>query len=153
MRPAPSTAKIYILSILTLGFYFFYWCSKSRAQINQAAKKDLVPSTWYLAIPGLNYWWIWEYAGALELVSYKRIKSVDTFCFFLIGTSLLFLLPAFPNIGSHDLGRNGHEIFTVLLILFGIFIVINSIGLGFFCSTIQNKINKTSPNPPAPHIV
>lgn len=150
MRPAPSTAKIYVLSILTLGLYFFYWCSKSRVLVNQAAKKELVPATWLLAVPGVNYWWMWQYANALEHVSYKRIKAVDTFCYFLIGTGLLFIFSGgYPDVSSRDLGRNTHEIIVVLLSGLFLFVVLNSIGLALFCSVIQNKINKTNPNPAA----
>ncbi len=149
MRPAPSTAKIYVLCVLTLGLYFFYWAAKSRALVNQAAKKELVPSTWLLAIPGVNYWWVWQYANALEHVSFQRIKAVDTFSYYLIGTGLLFLSSGIPNFESNDLGRNTSEIVTVLLIALGLFIVLNSIGLAVFCSTIQKKINQTDPNAPA----
>ncbi|MDB5171120.1 MAG: hypothetical protein JWO35_814 [Candidatus Saccharibacteria bacterium] len=153
MRPAPSTAKIYIMHLLTFGLYFFYWCAKSRQAINQAARQQLVPKIWYLIIPGLSYWWVWEYANALEHVSYKRIRAVDTFSYYIIGTGFLFLLPTFPYIGSDDLGRNDTQIITVLLIMLGILIVLTSIGLAFFCSTIQKKINQTTPKASPPNTV
>ncbi len=67
----------------------------------------------------------------------------------MIGTGLLFVFSGVPNIASNDIGRNTAEIITVLLIALAVFIVINSVGLAVFCSVIQNKINQTSPNPPA----
>jgi hypothetical protein len=149
MQPAPSTAKIYTLSLLTFGWYFLYWCSKSRAAVNAAARQQLVPPTWYLVIPGLNFLWVWQYANALEIVSFQRIKAIDTFSYYLIATGVFFLIPGSFHVSRSDVGPTTHTLVIIAIIVAVIAVEFFALGLGFFCDRIQKKINAVTPNNPA----
>lgn len=93
----------------------------------------------------LNYVWVWTYAGALETVSYGRIKATDTFSYFVIATGIFFLFPGGFQLAPSDIGRNTHELLVVGAIILVVAIEIMALGLAFFCDRIQNKINQVSP--------
>ena len=148
MLSQPSSRKIWFLSLLTLGLYFFYWCSRSRTDINTSAKQVLIPSTWYLAVPGLNYYWIWLYAGALQKVSFNRIKSTDLFLVYVLCMNVLTILVTlgryfdFGFIHSQSVTQPSlHSILIVISILVATSTLINAAALGFFCNYAQKKIN------------
>lgn len=148
MLGGKSSKTIYFYQLVTFGLYFFYWCARSRADIHRAAGKKLIPSTWLLAVPLANYWWIWQYASALEFVSYKRIKTADTFLLYVIGTSGWII--AASNIdpiirSSYNSTVLNHPTTQQILVIGGIALAVLSligiIGVAFFCSNIQHKIN------------
>ena len=148
MLSQPSSRKIWSLSLLTLGLYFFYWCSRSRAEINRSAGQVLIPSSWYLVVPGLNYFWMWLYAGALQKVSYDRIKSSDVFLVYLVCASLLTLPFTFGrgfNISSPPatttVHPSWHTILVIISVIFAISVIINAAGMAFFCNYTQANIN------------
>ena len=147
MLNQPSKSKIWLLSLLTLGLYFFYWCSRSRADINSSAKQPLVPSCWYLVVPGLNYFWMWLYAEALQKVSYKRIKASDVFLVYVIGTSLIGL-PwtlsrgfSYPSSATSTVHPTLHTVLLIIGIVVAVGTLVNAAGLAFFMSYTQGKIS------------
>jgi hypothetical protein len=148
----PSTQKIYTSTLLTLGIYFLYWCSASRSAIARAARRELLPSSWLLAIPGLNYLWIWQYAGALEFVSYRRIKRSDTFLLFVLATFLPYtILSSLPQ-GYSSYAPQLHEFLILAGIMLAVAVIGYILGLAFFCDVMQRKINKLRvQSPPMPH--
>lgn len=138
-----SGRKIYAYCLLTLGLYFFYWCSRSREAVNRAAGQELVPSTWLLIVPAANYWWAWQYARALEYVSYKRIKYADTFLLYVIATLGPFMVlgTLFGWVDGDTAEKaSTHTLIVGGLIALGILIILFALGLGFFCATMQKKI-------------
>lgn len=146
MRPAPSTTKIYTLSLLTFGLYFLYWCNKSRQAINASAKQALVPPIWYLLLPGLNFLWVWQYGNALETVSFQRIKAIDIFAYYLIATGLFIAVPGGFNISSSDIGHGTKTLVIIGIVVTVVLLELLAIGLAFFCDRIQKKINDITPN-------
>ncbi|MDB5185184.1 MAG: hypothetical protein JWN38_992 [Candidatus Saccharibacteria bacterium] len=140
MLEKPSTKKILLLSIITLGLYFFYWASKSGAQVNAAAHQKLVPSAWLLIVPFGGYWWVWYYGLALETVSFRRIRGSDVFLVYLIATLVFSPYSSFrvmPDV-------SGHHLWQFILIFLGISLVIYGIIVSaVFCSVVQSKINKS----------
>ena len=91
-----------------------------------------------LALPIGNYWWMWRYANALDLVSYGRIKYSDTFLLYIIVINLAF-------IGEPVIRFNiqvQHISLTLILIAVAVIWVTSILALGFFCAVIQEKINK-----------
>jgi hypothetical protein len=157
MLNGTSTKKIYLYQFLTLGCYFFYWCSHSRKDINRAAGTKLIPSTWLLILPLANYWWAWRYANALEFVSYNRVKASDTFLLYIIGSSVAGgVVSVVRYLPSNAIKTtNLHSLIIAAIILGIIFLLLGIAGLGFFCAMIQNKINAiipplTATPPPSP---
>ncbi|MGH7237187.1 MAG: hypothetical protein ACREGF_01485 [Candidatus Saccharimonadales bacterium] len=148
MLNKPSSGKIYLYNFLTLGFYFFYWCSRSRANINHSARQKLIPSTWLLAVPGGNYWWMWQYAGALDYVSYGRLKSSDTFLLYILATHAFVLLsPLYYFLsGPSHTTASLHTILLIIIIAIIIVFLISIAGAAFFCAVVQHKINALSPS-------
>jgi len=138
MLQGVSRRKIFTYQALSLGFYFFYWCSKSRRDIIRSAGRPIIPSTWLLALPIGNYWWMWRYANALDFVSYSRIKYSDTFLLYIIVINLAL-------IGEPVIRFNiqvQHISLTLILIALAVVWVTTIIALGFFCAVIQDKITK-----------
>lgn len=142
---SPSTKHLFMYNVLTLGIYFLVWCFRSRAEIHRAAQQELVPPTWYLVVPAANYWWMWRYAEALQFVSYKRIKASDTFLFFIIGHLVPFsiaftIVDLLSNLNSSGLYSDS-LLATSMVVMLLIFLVSQSIGLAFFCTHVQKRIN------------
>jgi hypothetical protein len=147
MLSKPSSKEIWTKHFLTLGLYFFYWCSRSKADIESSAHQKMLPSAWWLAIPGLNFYWMWLYAEALEHVSYKRIKASDVFLLFVLGMSAWLIPASIPNF-DFNLGSRGstlpiswHTIIVILIVIGVVFLLLQIAGLAFFCSMVQKKIN------------
>lgn len=138
-----STRRICFYQAITLGFYFFYWCFKSRRDILESAGRDIIPSTWLLAVPAANYWWMWRYANALDFVSYGRIKFTDTFLLYVVVINLAFVTPPLFNdlfIYRNDVSNNA--IVAVFLVIFLVIVIISIASLGFFCVVMQKRISK-----------
>ncbi len=110
----------------------------------------MIPTTWLLAVPMGNYWWMWKYGVALETVSFKRIKGSDIFLFYLLSTSFwLTFISAFDVITPQPKADTTIEWGEVTPILIGLAIVVfivSIIGNAFFCAVAQNKINKLRAN-------
>lgn len=138
-----SPKKVFLYQLLTLGLYYFYWCSKSRQAINKAAGRSMVPTTWLLVVPAWNYWWAWQYSNALEFVTYSRIKKSDTFAVYVIGSCFLFgTYSFFPDFSSDTSSSpNLHAILIIAGIVIGLLILASIVGFGFFCAITQKKIN------------
>jgi hypothetical protein len=143
MLSGPSSKKIYLYTVLTLGLYFFYWCSKSKYDINNSAKQKLIPTTWLLALPGGNYWWMWKYSEALEIVSYERLKKSDTFLYYILGSHawLLLTFGITPNFSFGGRTHLSSTLITIILIYIFVSIILEILGSAFFCTTMQKKIS------------
>jgi hypothetical protein len=148
MLSKPSTKKIILYHFLTLGFYFLYWCSRSRTDINRAARQEIIPTTWLLVVPFANYYWMWQYAEALERVTFKRIKGSDTFLIYIIATSFWFIVSPGYSFSTSSTHLATHALIILISIVLGIFVLVQIAGLAFFCSTIQKKINAVTSNQP-----
>ncbi|GEM_PF-3223590 len=151
LPPAPSTKKIYLYHCLTLGFYFFYWCSHAGADVNQSARQKIVPSAWLLILPGGNYWWMWQYGQALDHVSYRRLKAADTFLLYIIA-SHAWLLLTFGFQPSFNWVSSDHFSSLAVVLLCGylaLCLILQIVGAAFFCATMQRKINALRQTSPA----
>lgn len=145
MLSGPSTRRLIAYQLASLGFYYFYWCSVSRREINRVLDRIKIPSTWLLIVPGLNYWWMWLYAEGLESVTRLRLKRSDTFLLYLISTASWGLLD--PGIRlSNDYGSRSfkltHHTLVVLLIAIAVLIfVVIWAGNTFYACIMQRKID------------
>ncbi|MEO7364176.1 MAG: hypothetical protein ABIV43_01560 [Candidatus Saccharimonadales bacterium] len=139
-----STRRLIAYQILTIGFYYFYWCSVSGREVNAAAGRKIIPSAWFLALPAGNYWWAWHYAEALDLVTKQRLKSNDTFLIFILSTSPSLLLGGGGlNYGSGSPGDNisQHTIVIIAAIVITFFVLLSIAGATFFICYMQRKID------------
>ena len=148
MLHGSSVKKIWLLNIVTLGMYYFYWCSQSRRDINKSAGLALIPATWYLALPGLNYYWIWQYSRALERVSFKRINGNDVFLIYIVGAN--FAAIAFSVFRLFTIDPTATPSINTLIIVFGLAIILlalaTALGLAFFCAYVQRRVNALNAN-------
>ncbi len=145
--------KVLILHTLTLGLYLFYWCSKSRKEVNTALGRKAVPTVWFLIVPLGMFWWAWLYGEALEEVTGRQIRRDTTF-----GLSLIASLaaPSPPYIflillSSRDPGNGTEPLsWTAVIIMAFIFYIFYTIVLGIFPSAVQSRINKLNQPTPQP---
>ena len=103
MRPR-SVKLIWLYQILTLGFYFVYWCWRSKNEVNHKTKTNKALSAWWFLLPFGGYWWAWQYAQAVEEATNGKIRYVDVFGLFLVATMIVVgsLWLPFPEDLSSD---------------------------------------------------
>lgn len=143
MLQGVSRRKIFLYQAITLGFYYFYWCSRSRRDIiRSAGGKPIIPTTWALALPIGNYWWMWRYSNALDYVSYGRIKYADTFLLYIIALNLAFVGTPFFRVFPTFTNPSHREIIVAVLIFLVVMLITSIVCLGFFCAVMQDKISK-----------
>jgi hypothetical protein len=143
-----SKTKVATLTVCTLGIYYFYWCYQSKQAINKSANQELIPTNWLLVIPGVNYWWMWEYSEALEKVSFGRLKQNDTFLLYIVLTiGIWFINSTTYNIDVFGNSDSNHLSWTIFGILIGGFALLSIAGLAAFCAIMQGRINKLSAKP------
>lgn len=147
MLHGSSIKKIWLLNVVTLSLYYFYWCSQSRQDINKSAGQELIPSTWYLAIPGLNYYWVYQYARALEQVSFKRINGNDVFLIYIVGANFVTIaFSVFRPLTFESLSTPSLYAMAMLLgLVILLFVVVSALGLAFFCAYVQRRVNALRP--------
>lgn len=147
MINGPSTAKIYIYNVLTLGLYALFWSARSRRDIQKSAKTTLIPSPWLLIVPAGGYWWYWRYAEALEAVSFGRLSRSETYLLFILAThipvvavSYLNFIPT-PEVKNDDFG----PLLLYCGILFVVLYITFTIAMAFFMATMQKRIRNIQP--------
>lgn len=140
MLTTKNTRRIYLYQILTLGLYFYSWCTHSGSEINVLSGRKLVPSAWWFALPFGGYWWIWQYANSLDAITTSKIKLADVFLYYIIAVNAWI---AVLGLGTGTSVINlSNKINIVSLILYLALIFLAAIlGHAFFCASIQNKIN------------
>lgn len=142
MPHSSSPNKVLLYCIFTLGLYFFYWSYKSRQAVIASARQQIIPTTWLLAVPLLNYLWMWQYSQALEKVTYLRIKASDTFLLFLAATIGPATISAiFFDFVPEDTELKTEDIIIICILSFGSWLIVNAIALGLFCKIMQTKLN------------
>lgn len=117
--------RIWLYQLATFGVYFFVWAVRGRGEINRALNKKEIPSAWWFALPFGGYWWMWQYANALDELSNSRISRMNTYLFYIIATLSWRLYPT-------SIKDTNDTIMTILLLI---------IGHAFCMAMIQTKIN------------
>ena len=77
-----SPIAVFFLSIFTIGIYSIYWLVKTKGEMNRLGSN--IPTAWLLIIPFVNIWWLWEFAGGVEMVTRKSISQVVAFILLLL---------------------------------------------------------------------
>jgi hypothetical protein len=135
MLPKRDSKKIYSYQLMTLGFYYLYWCARSGGEVNRALNRKTVPSAWLFIIPFANYWWGWKYAEALQELTGRHVKRDDTF--------LLFALPTlvFPFSFQINNIKVGSAVWILIIVLMAVSLLVVIILNALFCSQTQKHIN------------
>lgn len=64
---------VFLLPLLTFGFYGWYWFIKTKGEMNSKGEK--IPTAWIWLIPLIGqFWWIWKYAEGVEHVSKNELN-------------------------------------------------------------------------------
>jgi len=148
MLNSPSTKRIILLQIVTFGFYFFRWCSVSRREINQVLGRAKIPTTWLVALPAGNYWWMWQYAEGLEAVTRGRLKRSDTFLYYILATCFSLVFSNFGNFNFHssnsstDLHLSHNAIIGIVVGILVLVYLLVLTGNTFFICVTQRRIDK-----------
>ena len=77
-----SPIAVFFLSIFTFGIYIIVWRVKTKGEMNRLGAN--IPTAWLMIIPFVNIWWLWEYAGGVELVTKKGMSQVVAFILLLL---------------------------------------------------------------------
>ncbi len=136
-----NVRSIFLFQFLTLGFYFVYWCWRSKNEVNSKLGSKMAPTVWWFLVPFGGYWWAWKYAEAVEKATKRRIKYSDVFLYYLLATLGLFGLYWIPSPDRtihHDGSYNGGVVVAVLIVYFILFIGV----MGIFPAAMQNRFNK-----------
>jgi hypothetical protein len=135
--------KIVILHFVTLGFYFYYWCSNARKKINSLFHKNVVPSVWFMVIPFGSFYWAWLYADALDTLTHSQIKRDDTFGLWLIAALtvpgppyLSFLIVLSGREGDPPMSWGAGIAIMIIIYLLSVGII------SFFIAAMQKRVNK-----------
>jgi hypothetical protein len=73
-----SPAAVFFLSIITLGIYAWYWCVKTKGEMNRLGNN--IPTAWIWLIPFVgSLWWTWKYSEGVEKVTNNKLSQVLAF--------------------------------------------------------------------------
>lgn len=122
--------QIWVNQLSSFGIYFFVWSVRGKKEINLALGKNEVPSAWFFALPFGGFWWMWQYASALQDLTSSRIKREETFLLYVIAVSAWYFNPL-PGFDIKGIFENLIASFLLLIV-----------GHAFFMSMVQSKINK-----------
>ena len=83
-----SPIAVFLLPMVTFGFYGWYWLVKSKGELNRVNNEQPhVPTAWMWLIPFVGViWWQWKYAKGVEKVTKGACSSGLAFVLmFLLG--------------------------------------------------------------------
>jgi membrane protein YdbS with pleckstrin-like domain len=94
-----SLGKVFILTIITFGFYGLYWHVKTKGEMN--ARGAAIPTAWLLIVPFINIWWLWKYADGVEMVTDRKLSTAVGFLIlWLLGIiGMVIVQDAFNKVG------------------------------------------------------
>jgi hypothetical protein len=136
----PRNSRIILLyQVVTLGFYFIYWCWRSKNEVNRKAKGIKAPSVWWFLLPFGGYWWAWQYSQAVESATGGKLRYSDVFGFFLVATLGVlgsFWLPWPTDFSGEEFSG------TEAAIYFGLLYLAVVLVASIFPIAMQNRFNK-----------
>jgi hypothetical protein len=147
MLSSPSIRKIIALQLVTLGVYQYYWFATSKKELNAVVGQSHIPTVWMMIIPGLNFFWIWQYARALELVTLGRLKYSETFLLYVV---LIAIPSTVPSIGGNYIDKMqngvsasyaGEGALTAVVVLLAVWFVCALTSNTLFIAVMQRRID------------
>ncbi len=80
-----SPIAVFLLGLVTIGFYSWYWAVKTKGEMNRLGEK--IPTAWIWLIPFVgSIWWYWKYSEGVEHITNEKLNWVMAFIvLFLLG--------------------------------------------------------------------
>jgi hypothetical protein len=72
-----SVVGVILLTLVTFGIYNIIWFVKTKNEMNRVGAD--IPTGWLLIVPIANIWWMWKWAGGVELVTRGRQSQAIAF--------------------------------------------------------------------------
>ena len=70
-----SPIAVFLLGLVTFGFYSWYWAVKTKGEMNKLGEN--IPTAWMWLIPFVGgIWWYWRYSEGVEHVTRKELNWV-----------------------------------------------------------------------------
>lgn len=88
---------VYLLTLVTFGFYLYYWLVKTKDEFNGLGAA--VPTGWLLLVPVANLYWIYRYCEAFSRFVKKDDNAVLWFLVYLLAGIIM------PAIVQSELNR------------------------------------------------
>lgn len=72
-----SVVGVVLLGLFTGGIYFLLWYVNTKDELNRAGAR--IPTAWLILVPIANFFWLWEWAGGIALVTRNRDAQIQHF--------------------------------------------------------------------------
>lgn len=73
-----NPVAVFLLGLVTLGFYSWYWAVKTKGEMNKLGTN--IPTAWIWLIPIVGtIWWYWKYSEGVEHVTQGKMSGVLSF--------------------------------------------------------------------------
>lgn len=72
-----SVVAVILLTLFTFGIYNLIWFVKTKNEMNSVGAD--IPTGWLIIVPIANIWWMWKWAGGVELVTRGRQSQAIAF--------------------------------------------------------------------------
>lgn len=86
-----SVGSVVILSIVTFGIYALIWFVRSKDEMNKAGAD--IPSAWLMIVPFASIYWMWKWAGGVEMVTRGKqsqgVAFIMVFLLSIIGMAIM----------------------------------------------------------------
>ncbi len=86
-----SVAAVIIFSLITFGIYAIVWFVKTKDEMNRAGAG--IPTAWLMIIPFASIYWMWKWAGGVEMVTRGKqsqgIAFIMVFLLSVIGMAVM----------------------------------------------------------------
>ena len=81
-----SPITVFLLGLITIGFYSWYWAVKTKGEMNKLGEK--IPTAWIWLIPIVgSIWWYWKYSEGVEHITHQKISGILAFVvLYLLGS-------------------------------------------------------------------
>jgi hypothetical protein len=81
-----SPIAVFLLGLITIGFYSWYWAVKTKGEMNRLGEK--IPTAWIWLIPIVgSIWWYWKYSEGVEHITHETINRILAFVvLYLLGS-------------------------------------------------------------------
>lgn len=97
-----NVVLVYLLMLITFGFYGLYWSVSTKNEMNRLGAE--IPTAWLVIIPIANIFWLYKYCDGFAT---HVKKDNNGLLWFLVGVVVGIILPA---IVQSELNKHAGEI-------------------------------------------
>ena len=84
-----NVVLVYLLMLITVGFYGLYWSASTKNEMNRLGAE--IPTAWLAIIPIANIFWLYKYCDGFAT---HVKKDNNGLLWFLVGVIIGIILPA-----------------------------------------------------------